>query len=230
MKRIVSLMVLLVMLLSSVSAVAEDGFTLHSGIMFGMTAEEAIETASTAGNTFALNEEGRLTSTNEILLAEYPVEIFFDLDDEGKIIRQQYVFTWSVNDAPEMGKKWQVDAEELSDALVKTYGETFGDDDLGTTIPLPVHMAGPIAETVDWSGRDVPLSYYNIYRQWLVPNEGNYVAVELYQFHYIWDFRLDVGTKTYIDYTPYTQAEIDMATAQAEQDAKEKADEYYSGF
>ena len=91
-------------------------------------------------------------------------------------------------------------------------------------------MAGPIAETVDWNGTDVPLSYYNIYRQWLVPNEGNYVAVELYQFHYIWNFKVDAGTKTYIDYTPYTQEEIDIATAQAEQEAKEEADAYYSGF
>ena len=219
-----------IMLLSSVSAMAEEGFKLHSGIEFGMTAEEAIATASSAGNTFALNEEGRLTNTNEIFLAEYPVEVFFDFDEEGKIARQQYVFTWSMNDAPVQGKKWQVDAEELSAALVHTYGEVMGDDDLGTTIPLPAMMAGPVAESVDWSGREVPLSYYNIYRQWLVPNEENYVAVELYQFHYIWDFRMDVGTKTYIDYTPYTQEEIDAAAALAEQEAQEEADAYYGGF
>lgn len=231
MKRIVSLMLLFVMLLSSVSAVAEDGFTLHSGVKFGLSAEEAIEAASKAGDTFTLNKDGRLTNTNEILLADYPVEIFFDLDEDGRIVRQQYVLTWSMNDMPVMGKKWQVDAEELSDALVRTYGENYGDDHSGTTIPLLRPMAGPIAESIDFSGNDIPLSYYNIYRQWLVPDGENYVAVELYQFHYIWTYaQRDVGSKTYIDYTPYTQEEIDMAAAQAEQAAQEETDAYYSGF
>ena len=229
MKKLIGIM-LVVLLLTGAAALAEDDFRLHSGVRFGMTAEEAIAAAEAAGNTFVLNEDGRLASTNEILLAEYPIEVYFDLDEEGRVARQQYVFTWSMNQAPVQGKKWQVDAEELTAALVKTYGDVMGDDDLHTAIPLPAPMAGPVAESVDWNGSAVPLAYYSIYRQWLVPNDADFVAVELYQMHYIWNMRLEAGTKTYIDYTPYTQAEIDAAAEEAEKAAQEAADAYYSGF
>lgn len=206
-----------------------EKFTLHSGVKFGMTAEEAILTAEKAGNTFVLNEEGRLTNTNDITLADYPVEVYFDLDADGKIARQQYVFIWDMK-APVLGEKYGVDASELSAALVKTYGGIMGGYQQEKTLPLPAIMAGPIDESITYMGFDVPRTYYSLYHQWLVPNAKDYVAIELYQFHYVWRMQSDIGTRTYIDYTPYTKAEIDAAAKLAEQAAQEEAEAYYSGF
>lgn len=204
-------------------------FTLHSGVEFGMTAEEAILTAEMAGNTFVLNEDGRLTNTNKITLADYPVEVYFDLDENGRVSRQQYVLSYSLS-VPKMGEKGAVDAEELSAALVKTYGPVMGGYGQETVLPLPKVMAGPVAPSITYVGEEIPFKYYSLYHQWLVPSENDYVAIELYQFHYMFRMTIDVGTKTYIDYTPYTKEEIAAAAAGAEQAAQEEAEEYYSGF
>jgi len=204
-------------------------FTLHSGIEFGMTVDEAILTAEKAGNTFVLNEEGRLTNTNDITLADYPVDVYFDLDEDGKISRQQYVISWAMK-APVLGEKYGVDANELSAALVKKYGAVMGGYQQEKTLPLPTIMAGPVEDSMTYVGMSVPKTYYSLYHQWLVPDAQDYVAIELYQFHYIWRMQFDIGTKTYIDYTPYTKEEIDTAAALAEQAAQEEAEAYYSGF
>lgn len=61
MKKILCLVISLIVLLSSISALAEE-FTIHSGVMFGMSIDEVISAETASGFPAELNDEGNQVS------------------------------------------------------------------------------------------------------------------------------------------------------------------------
>ena len=87
MKQILRVLLIALVLLMGTAAFAET-YQLHSGITFGMTAEEAIAKQTERGNTFEM-VDGRLTNTSSVMILSLPASIYYDFDADGGIIRQQ---------------------------------------------------------------------------------------------------------------------------------------------
>lgn len=93
MKKMAAL-ALAVMMLASFSCAWAEGFTLHKGVCFGMTQDEAIAQEAASGNEFCIGSETRVYSKSKIaILNADDVKVYFTFDENGKLCQQQYIFS-----------------------------------------------------------------------------------------------------------------------------------------
>ena len=129
MKRIISLMLMIAILLSC-CAYAEEVFYLHNGTTFDMSFDEIKETEKNSG--VELKEEINATSaflTATDTIAGQPnsrLEYYFS---NGKLKEMRYVFV-------SYGKKAQITAfDTIENGLIKKYGETEYSSITGASYP-----------------------------------------------------------------------------------------------
>lgn len=206
MKRILFWVIALVMLTCTVAMA--DEFKLHSGVTFGMTAEEIIAKQSERGNTFAMND-GRLKSTSSISILDLDATIYYDFDADGKMVRQQFYFR-DVNFAP------------LAREFEKVYGTPDCTSSLGTELVLPAKsFSGPIPTGQEFSDAIFNSSMVTGSRgdivtyQWLVETDEGYTVIEEYGYDYYAkvgnNAKRRIGTVCLVDYRFFTKEEIENA-------------------
>ena len=223
MKRICCVALVFVLLLTYSSAMAEV-FQLHSGVTFGMTADEVIEKHRVRGNSFTM-VGGRLKSDKRITILDNSGTIYYDFDAEGKVVRQQFYFT-------------RLDMLAFAKHFSNVYGAPMCTTATDTVLTLPGGaFTGPIPTSYE-KGYDIFGSMISMmshtrknfqYYQWLVPAEGGYVAIELYGYDYYCGYpgqpaTESMGNVVLIDYRFFTEAEIQDAIV----DAEEEAEQFYS--
>lgn len=223
MKRICSAFIVLVLLLVCSSASAEV-FQLHSGVTFGMTADEVIEKHQARGNTFTM-VNGRLKSNKQITILSDSGTIYYDFDAEGKVVRQQFYFKY-------------LDLPTYAKHFANVYGAPMCTTATDTVLTLPGGaFTGPIPTSAE-RGYDIFGSMISMmshtrrnfqYYQWLVPVDGGYVAIEMYGYDYYCGYLRQPATESMgnvilVDYRFFTEAEIQDAIV----DAEEEAEQFYS--
>lgn len=210
MKQILRVLLIALVLLMGTAAFAET-YQLHSGITFGMTAEEAIAKQTERGNTFEM-VDGRLTNTSSISILSLPATIYYDFDADGGITRQQYRF-----DKAEVG--------DLVQEFTKVYGAPDCSSALNTTLALPESsFTGPFPTATEYGHKYVgtsPLFLFSrggisSYAQWLIEVDSGWVAVEIYGCGYTAKVSgqytsYSVGSCCLVDYRFFTEAQINDA-------------------
>lgn len=211
MKKCLCLFVVIISLISSV-AVADE-FLLHSGVTFGMSAEDIIAKQGERGNSFSM-KNNRLTNDNTIRILDLGAKIYYDFDENGRMTRQQFRFR-DVNFAP------------LAREFEKVYGAPDYSSTLGTKLVLPTaSFTGPLP-----TGEEFMDTYYSnissssvsvrgnrgemVTYQWMVETDGGYVVIDLYGHSYYVKIGSNsntlMGTICLVDYRFFTTEEIDNA-------------------
>ena len=164
MKKIISLILMIAMLIS-VSAFAEEDFTLHNGLKFGMSKEEVYETEKTAGVELTEGEfwdyewNGTIAGEMNSKLCLY----FWD-DDTG-LTKVIYEFNT-------LGSY-----DTLNNGLIEKYGETPYSSKTG------VYLDEPTTNHVDNLGFAIDTYSNADYSQWLIPySDTQSVYIEHYVF------------------------------------------------
>ena len=209
MKKNVAILILLSVLCMCFTVSAEE-YQLHSGITFGMTAEEAIEKQTIRGNKFEM-VDGRLASSDKVTILSKPAQIFYDFNADGGIVRQQYRFD-------------QVDINDLVMEFSKVYGEPNCSSAIGNQLALPkASFAGPLPTAQEYGVQHVGINNSLVtyscgsieYVQWLVEVEGGSVVIEIYGRSYAAkvgnNARRTYGYCYLVDYRFFTEEEMEEA-------------------
>lgn len=125
MKRIISLVLMIAMLLS-VSAFAEEEFTLHSGTKFGMSVDEVVKLEQEAGFDViesTLGTSGYLQVKGEIAGHEDAYALYYFDDNDGPMHRMTYRFDDN-------------DYQAMENTLEKKYGATEYSSLTGMSLPI----------------------------------------------------------------------------------------------
>lgn len=212
MKRVICLVVAIVLSLCATTAFAEK-YTLHSGVEFGMPADEVIAKQKERGNTFQM-EGDRLKNTNKITILDLDASIFYDFDRDGHLTRQQYYFR-DVNFAP------------LKDEFEKVYGSHNCSSISGSKLVLPANsFSGPLPSAKEMVSKVLgsgiaDKSYVKseasdlIYYQWLIEVDEGYVVIEEYGYEYY--VKIDknpkqlIATVCLVDYRLFSKEDIEGA-------------------
>ena len=174
MKKIVGLLYMIVMLLS-ISAFAEDTFTLHNGITFGMTADEVIQQEQAAGFEYTVDNQSARKLIIIGKVAGYDeTSINYIFADDGTLSCMQYTF--------HNGNQSSV-YQAMENTLAKKYGKAeYGSL---TGLSLPEFTANGKLYSRDFSTGESVISNGNRpvfsceYSQRIVPiSETEYVYIE----------------------------------------------------
>jgi len=163
MKKIISL-VLMIAMLFSMSAFAEEEFTLHNGLKFGMTKEEVYEAEKAAG--VPLTEDELYDYTWEGTIAgERNSKLFILINDSG-LYKMHYEF-----DSLES-------YDTLNNGLIEKYGKTTYSSETG------VYLDEPTTDHIDSIPYVFTDTYSNArYSQWLIPySDTQSIFIEHYVF------------------------------------------------
>jgi len=123
MKKIICLMLMIAMLMG-ISAFADEGFSIHSGVEFGMTRDEVTKAEEEAG--FAISGGGDMLVVNGTIASIANSSITYYFDEQDKLIRALYkmpdysdrgIFSEYLK-AETMLKYW----EDASSILAEKYG------------------------------------------------------------------------------------------------------------
>jgi len=173
MKKIICLVISLIVVFSSISALAEE-FTLHSGVKFGMTMDEVKEKELAKGNEF-VEEEDKLTSKNSITIINYPSQIVFYFS-ENALEREQYRFD-------------ETDVSTIVSEYTRVYGTpdcssvsgevlVLPDESFVGSMPSAKEVCGPVVINLGYSPDNGLFTYgeteLETY-QWMIEVEGGCV-------------------------------------------------------
>ena len=189
MKKIISL-VLMVAMLISISAFAEDEFTLHNGTKFGMTVEEVINQEMMNGYTVVKSEDFDGLYGEGIIAGRSPSALRFFFDDEAErgMVQCNYVFFTTS----------ETNFNNMNDQLIKKYGEPTYTAENDTFCPVPIkyqpYRYGLYAASCPYTYRsltentfstsDGSFQYYfayecPLYSQWLIPQtDGGAILID----------------------------------------------------
>lgn len=188
MKRIISLTLLIVMLLSA-SAIAED-FTLHSGVRFGMSTTE-VESAEKSNGFLPKSSDGETSVTGSIAgIKEAAIEYYYF---ENKLFLANYDLGYTYKKETDEINQLQSDYEMISDSLQMKYGSTEYNWLSNKKYNLPdryhdkcTSAFGKQEWYIEWYkkiGSDDPGVLIDKYEQWLVMfDDGSGVLID----HCLW--------------------------------------------
>lgn len=176
MKRIISLMLMIAILLSC-CAYAEEVFYLHNGTTFDMSFDEIKETEKNSG--VELKEEINATSaflTATDTIAGQPnsrLEYYFS---NGKLKEMRYVFV-------SYGKKAQITAfDTIENGLIKKYGETEYSSITGASYPAVEGFSPFDNQRLSGSEQFIRLDYS---QRLIKISDTQYVFIQ----HYVSEYR-----------------------------------------
>lgn len=222
MKKFWCAMLVLAMLLTCSGGLAED-FQLHSGVTFGMTVAEVVEKHTARGNTFTM-VDGRLTSDKWIAVLNESGTIYYDFDQAGTVVRQQFYLK-------------NIDMPTFAKHYTNVYGAPMCTTATDTVLTLPDgSFTGPIPSSYEFGytyfGSMMSMMTHTKknfqYYQWLVAVDGGYVAIEMYGYDYYCGYpgqaaTTAMGNGVLIDYRFFTEEQIQDAIV----DAEEEAEQFY---
>lgn len=206
MKKMLCLVISLVVILSSVSALAEE-FTLHSGVKFGMTREEV--TAAEKANGFRTQENSSYDTLDvEGFIAGYDnSEIMYSFKDNS-MTSVHYHF----------GQNDDKVFPAVKATLISKYGEPIYED-IDGYIDFSIHGRTVLDTWEEFSGY-LKCSVIG-FSQWLYPIEGGYVDIMLM------DFYIDMMDRDYnvLSYSFVTEEAYTNKVAQIEKATQSKNDD-----
>lgn len=211
MKKITCLILMIVMLLSN-AAFAEEEFTLRKGIMFGDTMdvilqkETSLTRKSETSNAFTGKIAGYSDATCE-----------FAFDDNDGLKSMTYYFDCFSRDTTESTY------DTLYDSLVRQYGKAVGNTNGSCEI-----ITGPAIDSmalwVYFMGEldGCSADYYD-YDEWIIKCTDYNVKIDLVSFYYR-DDDFEYTYKVEVSYLKYTDEEYD-AEINRKQDERDEVDD-----
>lgn len=198
MKKIISL-VLMIAMLFSVSAFADEEFTLHSGVKFGMTKEEINEAESSNGFTTSTSKywPNRISVSGVVAGIESSV-IIYSVDDDGSMFKATYF----------LGNNTASDAQRLSEyttiqqALEEKYGSSMYNSDNMQMADVPNELFGEETTGFSFAQYEGHIQRPEVeqYNQWLLDaDDGSKILIDhfllksdaMYQYIFYVNFNLD---------------------------------------
>ena len=180
MKKAISLLLLLVLLLGLTSNSFSEEFTLHNGTTFGMTRDEVIETEAAAGFTVEKDEESGYLHGEGMIANQADTGISYHFDEKDALFYMYYSF--SVPDTYDV----------VEQGLIKKYGPTDYNSETGLKFP---HLEGknwgtvPFDSFINFDGIDsqvkmeATIGKYS-HRLIDLPN-GQSIFIEHYTYSYL---------------------------------------------
>lgn len=179
MKKTVSILLALLLVLSLCTGALADEFTLHSGIVFGDTLETVKE--KEAGKMTI--QDGSKDKTNKVwfngTIAGMEGHVRYDFDeDTGKLIEMLYTFNG-------MPKSDECDDayKTLKDGLLRKYGSPLGNT--GGTIHIITGQGFEYAAMLInlYESTNIGSGDIRDYDEWIVECDGYYVKIDLVSFY-----------------------------------------------
>lgn len=215
-KRLKRLLCVLLALSCMSFALADDDFTLRSGIKFGDTMEDILAKETTLVRT---TDESNFTFTGKIAGYDDAGCIFY-FDDDGKLIDMDYTFInlcTSKDTTNDVYKK-------LYQSLVRQYGSPLGNTNGSCNL-----ITGKAMENMAlWVYFFVPLmdnfaGNYIDYDEWIVEADGYSVKIDLISYYvrdatYKYQYFLDLSYHYFTD-ADVEEARNEKQSAQAEIDS-----------
>ena len=215
MKKTICLLIMIISMIVSV-AVADE-FTLHSGVTFGMSADEIVAKQKERGNTFSMTTSGRMRNLNKISILGIDAEIYYDFNENGKMIRQQYSFQ-------------NVDFTQLAKEFERVYGKPDCSSLLGTQLILPeksfdakVPTGQEYSDKIYKRVSKLKPGFVTGIRsdittyQWLIEVDNGFVVIEEYGYQYYSKVgntaKENTGSLCFVDYRFFTKEEMEANRA-----------------
>lgn len=161
MKKIISLVLMLVMMFS-VSAFAEDEFSLHSGVKFGMTFEEVKALEKEAGFATESHEEWNYLVAKGTIAGQKDSNVYYFFYDNKSLNWMEYSFEGDVFQIMESSlenKYGSTEYSSMSGLFLPKFtvtGHEFTDFSVGNTVYG--NLVNETTLTCDYSQRIIPIS------------------------------------------------------------------------
>ena len=175
MKKMLCLVISLVVLLSTVSALAEE-FTIHSGVMFGMTREEVITLETDAGFEVIESEEYITVKGKIASIDKSAIRYYFE---ENALTTAWYRLGGTHSDVGD--STYDPDSfDVVEDALVSKYGEPNFDTQVLDSIASEYDIDGLNKYLIGGVYRDYGVAGWS---NWLFPvDEDTYLFIDHHLF------------------------------------------------